>query len=84
VIGRKSAKDARTERRSAGSTLKGISTPKSTESKSKAPARKPRIRRKTPTLGSEQIAERASYFSLESSADPLANWLQAERELVGV
>jgi hypothetical protein len=30
----------------------------------------------------EQIAERAYYLSLETGADPLVNWLAAERELL--
>lgn len=39
-------------------------------------------RRKTVAVSQEQIAERAYFLSLEGGADPVANWLQAERELV--
>jgi hypothetical protein len=55
--------------------------PKRTESKPQKPARKPAIRRRKPAIGHEQIAERAYYLSLAGGADPLVNWLQAEREL---
>jgi hypothetical protein len=36
------------------------------------------------TITVEQIAERAYFLSLEGDADPVANWLQAERELAGL
>lgn len=39
-------------------------------------------RRKTTAVSHERIAERAYFLSLERSADPIDNWLQAERELV--
>jgi len=61
---------------------------KKIEAKPKA-VRKPTVRRrKAQTLAPtrapthEQIAERAYFLSLEGSADALANWLRAERELL--
>ena len=49
----------------------------------KAPARKPVVRRRKQAITHDQIAEHAYFLSLRGHADPLANWLQAERELVG-
>ena len=50
----------------------------------KAPARKPTTRRRKQTaITHDQIAEYAYFLSLQGFSDPLANWLQAERELVG-
>ena len=49
----------------------------------KAPARKPAVRRRKKAVTHDQIAEHAYFLSLAGYADPLANWLQAERELVG-
>jgi hypothetical protein len=41
-----------------------------------------RTRRKKVTH--DQIAERAYHLALAGGADPVENWLQAERELVAV
>jgi hypothetical protein len=47
---------------------------------------KPKLTRRTrkTKITVEQIAERAYFLSLEGDADPIANWLQAERELTGL
>ncbi len=51
----------------------------------KAPsARKPAVRRRRSRSATrEEIATRAYFLHLEGGRDPLENWLQAERELVG-
>ena len=55
------------------------------EKTSKAPARKPAVRRAKPAaVTQEHIATRAYYLHLEGGHDPLANWVRAERELVAV
>jgi hypothetical protein len=53
---------------------------------SKAPStKKPTTRSKrTPVIGHDEIATRAYYIHLEGGRDPVENWVQAERELVGV
>ncbi|HZR96499.1 MAG TPA: hypothetical protein VFA56_12445 [Gaiellaceae bacterium] len=59
---------------------------KRTESKtSKAPARKPAIRRKRAPkveITHDDIATRAYFLHLEGGHDPFENWVRAERELV--
>jgi hypothetical protein len=59
-------------------------TAKRTTTEKKAPARKPTVRRRKKAITHDQIAEHAYFLSLQGRADPLGNWLQAERELVGV
>jgi hypothetical protein len=56
-------------------------TDKTTKSAPKrAPARKPRTRRRKPTHG--EISLRAYFLHLEQPrSDELGNWLRAEREL---
>jgi hypothetical protein len=57
---------------------------RSTTKSEKTPAvRKPSVRRKktAATFSQDDIATRAYYLHLEGGADPMENWLQAEREL---
>jgi hypothetical protein len=54
-----------------------------TTEKNAPAARKPALRRRKKAITHEQIAQHAYFLSLQGFADPLANWLQAERELVG-
>ena len=51
--------------------------------KNEEPKKKRAVRRKKPLVSAEQIAERAYFLHLAGGADPLQNWLAAERELVG-
>jgi len=57
--------------------------PKSLEPKKKRAATTVTRRRKKPIVTADQIAERAYFLHLAGGADPLQNWLAAERELVG-
>ena len=63
--------------------MRGVEMPKSEVSKKKSAASAVTRRRKKLVATPDQIAERAYYLHLEGGADPLANWLTAERELVG-
>jgi hypothetical protein len=56
---------------------------KRTTPEKKPAARKPAVRRRRTAITHDQIAEHAYFLSLRGHPDPLANWLQAERELVG-
>ena len=50
--------------------------------KNEEPKKKRVVRRKKPVVTAGQIAERAYFLHLAGGADPLQNWLAAERELI--
>jgi hypothetical protein len=55
-------------------------TTKKTAAKATSRKTTTRARKRTP-LTQDQIAERAYHLWLDGGADPVANWLTAEREL---
>jgi hypothetical protein len=54
---------------------------KRTEPKTKPTRKVTTRRRRTATIGHEDIATRAYFIHLEAGGDPFENWLRAEREL---
>lgn len=60
-----------------------MATKRTSTAEKKAPVRKPTMRRRKKAITHDEIARHAYFLSLQGYPDPLANWLRAERELVG-